>query len=50
MIAIPMGSIMMAVAVLDIHMDRNAAAIMNPSTILAGPPPTTRMIQSAIRL
>ena len=45
----PMGTIIMAVAVLDIHMDKNAAAAMNPSTILEGPPPMRRMIKSAMR-
>ena len=36
---------MIAVAVFDIHMDKNAAAAMKPSTILEGPPPIRRMIK-----
>ena len=45
----PTGSIMMAVAVLEIHMERKAAASMKPSTIRAGPPPTERMTHRAMR-
>ena len=44
-----MGIIMIAVAVLEIHIDRNAAAIMKPRTMRPAPPPTVRMIHSAIR-
>ena len=49
MMASPIGTIMMAVAVLETHMDRNAAATMKPSTIRDGPPPIIRMILRAIR-
>ena len=35
----PTGSIMIAVAVLEIHMERKAAASMKPSTIRAALPP-----------
>ena len=45
-----MGTIMMAVAVLEIHMERNAAATMKPRMMRDGPPPIRRMIHSAIRL
>ena len=45
----PTGIIMIAVAVFEIHIDRKAAASMNPSTIRAGPPPTERMTHSAMR-
>ena len=47
--ASPIGTIITAVAVLDIHIDRNAAAAMKPSTIRAGPPPTIWMMASAMR-
>ena len=36
----PMGTIITAVAVFEIHMERKAAATMKPSTMRAGPPPT----------
>lgn len=45
----PMGSIMVAVAVFEIHIDRKAEASMKPSTILSGPPPTVAIIVNAIR-
>ena len=45
-----MGTIMMAVAVLEIHIERKAAAIMNPRMMRDGPPPIRRITQSAIRL
>ena len=45
----PIGTIMTAVAVFEIHIDRNAAATMKPRTIRAGPPPTAWMMLSAIR-
>ena len=48
-IATPIGSMVTAVAVFEIHIDRNAAAIMKPSTMRAGPPPTRRMMLSAMR-
>ena len=48
-IASPIGTMVTAVAVLEIHIDRKAAAIMKPSTMRAGPPPTRRMMLSAIR-
>ena len=34
------GTIVTAVAVFEIHMDKNAAATMKPNTMRAGPPPT----------
>ena len=49
MTASPTGTIMIAVAVFEIHMERKAAASMKPSTMRAGPPPTARMTQRAIR-
>ena len=49
MMASPIGTIMTAVAVLETHIDRNAAATMKASTIRDGPPPMVRMILSAIR-
>ena len=45
----PIGTIITAVAVLEIHIERNAAATMKPSTIRAGPPPTQPMMASAMR-
>ena len=44
-----MGTIITAVAVLEIHMERKAAASMKPSTIRAGPPPTAWMMPRAMR-
>ena len=41
---------MIAVAVFEIHIERNPAATMNPSTIREGPPPIVRMILRAMRL
>ena len=49
MIASPMGAIITAVAVFEIHMDRNAAATMKPRTMRAGPPPTQAMMLRAMR-
>ena len=49
MIARPIGTVITAVAVFEIHIDRNADAAMNPSTIRAGPPPMRWMMPSAIR-
>jgi hypothetical protein len=46
----PIGTIIIAVAVLDIHIDKNDEAIINPKTILLGPPPINLMIKRAIRL
>ncbi len=40
MIANPMGNIIIAVAVLDIHMDKKPVAIINPSTIFLAEVPT----------
>ncbi len=48
-IASPMGIIMIAVAVLEIHIDKKAPANMKPRMMRSAPPPTVRMIQSAIR-
>ncbi len=48
-IASPMGTIITAVAVSEIHIERNAAAIMKPRTLRAGPPPTAWMMLSAMR-
>ena len=48
--AMPIGNIMAAVAVLLIHIERNAVAIMNPSTSWYGPVPTHDRIDSAILL
>jgi hypothetical protein len=45
-----MGTIMMAVAVLEIHIERKAAATMKPRMMREGPPPIRRMIHSAMRL
>ena len=45
-----MGSIIAAVAVLLIHMERNAVASMKPSTKRLGLVPTNAMIRSAMRL
>ncbi len=45
-----MGTIMIAVAVLEIHMERKAAAIMKPRTRRVGPPPIRRMTHNAMRL
>src|SRR4029078_110928 len=49
MIAIPIGSIMMAVAVFEIHIDRNAVEIINPRMIMLSRVPMLRMIFTAIR-
>ena len=46
--AMPIGSIIMAQAVFDIHIDRNAVATMNPSTSRVGFTPTRRIVCSAI--
>ena len=48
--AMATGSIIMVVAVLEIHIDKNAVATMNPRMILDGLVPMNRMITSAIRL
>ena len=45
----PIGSIITAVAVLDIHMDKKAEAPMKPSMIRDGPPPMVLMTSKAIR-
>ncbi len=45
----PMVTIIMVVAVLLIHIDRNAVASMNPSTRRAGAVPTRPITCSAIR-
>ena len=47
-IARPIGTIITAVAVFEIHIDKNADAIINPKIILDGPEPTTWMIFKAI--
>jgi hypothetical protein len=44
-----MGTIITAVAVFEIHIERKAAAIMNPRMIRAGPPPTAWMMFRAMR-
>ena len=49
MIAMAIGIIIIAVAVFDIHIERNAVATMNPSTRRFGLVPTIRMICRAIR-
>ena len=49
-IARPMGTIITAVAVFEIHMDKKADAVMKPSIIVDGLPPIRRIIQSAILL
>ena len=48
--AMATGSIIIVDAVLDIHIDKNAVAIMNPKTIRFGSVPITEMIHSARRL
>ena len=48
-IANPMGSIITDVAVLEIHMERNAEEAMNPSTRKSARRPMTWMIFRAIR-
>ena len=48
MTARPMGSIINAVAVLEIHIERKAVASMKPSTIRVGLVPTTRTTWRAI--
>jgi hypothetical protein len=45
-----MGTIIMAVAVFEIHIDRNAVAAINPSNTRRGLVPVNSMIFSAIRL
>ena len=45
-----MGSIIAVVAVLLIHIDKNAVASMNPSTRRFGLVPTHARIRSAMRL
>jgi hypothetical protein len=47
--AMPMGTIMIAVAVLEIHIERKAAATMNPRMSRRGPPPMRRMMTRAMR-
>ncbi len=49
MIATAIGIIIIVVAVFEIHIERNAVAIMNPSTRRRGLVPTRRMMCSAIR-
>ena len=49
MIATAIGIIIMAVAVFEIHIERNAVATMNPSTSRLGLVPVTRMICRAMR-
>ena len=49
MIATAIGIIIIAVAVFEIHIERNAVATMNPSTRRLGLVPTRRMICNAIR-
>ena len=49
-IAKPIGSIIRAVAVFDIHIERNAVAMINPTTIEAGLPPKVLIIFKAILL
>jgi len=46
----PMGSIIIVVAVLDIHAERKAEAAMNPKMIMEGPPPIVLMVKRASRL
>ena len=48
--AIAIGTIIIAVAEFDIHMERNAVAIMNPRISLEGLVPVIEIIFSAIRL
>ena len=48
--AVAIGNIIIAVAVLDTHMDKNAVAIINPPIKAFGEVPTTEIIVSAIRL
>ena len=50
MIDIPMGTIMMAVAVFDIHIERNAAEIINPRIMVEGLPPIIPIIRNVILL
>ena len=47
---IPMGSIITAVAVFDIHMERNAVATIKPKMILETLVPIILIIFNAIRL
>ena len=49
-IAIPMGSIITAVAVLEIHIDKKAVAIIKPKITLRISDPIKVIIESAIRL
>ncbi len=49
MIAIAMGTIIIAVAVFDIHIERNAVAIMNPKMSMRELEPALLRIISAIR-
>ena len=44
-----MGSIMATVAVFEIHIDKKAVVVMNPSMIILGDVPTRMRILSAIR-
>ena len=46
----PIGMRTITVAVFEIHIERNADAIMKPSTSRRGCPPTLCTIQSAMRL
>ena len=48
--AIATGSIIIVEAVLEIHIDKNAVAIMNPKTMRLGSVPMALMIHSARRL
>ena len=45
-----MGISTITVAVLEIHIDRKAEAIMKPSTMRAGCPPTVATMVNATRL
>ena len=49
MIAIAIGTIIMVVAVFDIHMDKNQVATMNPRRIRLGLMPISRMMRRAMR-
>ena len=44
-----MGTIIIVVAVLEIHMDKNAVASMNPVRMQRGQPPKTSSRRRAIR-
>ncbi len=47
--ATPIGNIMAAVAVFEIHIESDAVASMNPSTSRSGLDPTAARIEIAIR-